>query len=663
MQFALVDTLYSSFIVDRPNYGCAMILGTLKDNQIPTKFFEGQANYLPSMFCEDAARIFDLLKDVESDTRFLASNELLSKRQNLSETEFIELLADNFHSLYYASGPRNYLNAFEVHNLNVNFNLIFETYAYHLRKSISADIPIIDHYVDKILLNQPDAVGFSIQWEFDIFFEAIARRLKEERPDLPIIVGGSLMSYLTMEQIIQNVKEDYIDYLIIGPGEKPLVRLLNCLDEEKLNFNIPNLVYTNQRGEVQFTPPEFLNELEMLPDPDYDQFNLDGYLHRQRTISVSSSRGCSWGKCNFCALPLNAHVKNKYICLLPDIFAAQIERLQKKYDPDSFFFNDQEISGRRLKRICEALNQRHIKIDIFTFARFDKAYDDEEMLRSLYEAGVRTIKWGLESGSDVILEKMNKGITVHQASSILRKAAKAGISNQVFLLLGFPGETLQTADKTFNFMENHADFIDYISISVYFFVKNSPIGMNPDLFGVRSKGYGNWEVKSGISQSDANKLYNWFIQEWIGKGRFSSCSNGKIHLADKALGRVRVHFIHSHKMISSEEFLRLLNLGIFGNLYLVMSGWLKDEEGKKKWKPININDTLFINLSLPNEIDFQENWLSDLYTLCDGTRKIDEVLTILSSDISSKQVLDFLKKNYEYFWVFCKRWNVRKKYW
>jgi radical SAM superfamily enzyme YgiQ (UPF0313 family) len=657
MIFSLIDTLYASLIVDRPNYGCAMLLGALKAQEISATFFEGQIYYLPRTFIDDADEIYDLIKDLKPDAEYSGDRSWLEWAQKSSRENFIQQLKFIYDDVYLDSGPREYLNVVKVQNLEFHFNQIFLLYTYCLSKSIWTNIPLVEDYTARILASKPDAVGFSLQWKFDIFFEAIAHRLKKARPDLPVILGGALMPYLSQGEIYQQVRKNYIDFLIMGPGEKNLPDLLSALLQGQNVSHIPNIIYVDEKEHLVANTQPGLTDLESLPDPDYEQFNLDGYLHGQKTLSVSSSRGCSWAKCAFCSFPKNAYVDNKFIFLKPQIFAEQVKRLQEKYQADTFFFNDQEISGRRLMKICEALTRYDVHIKIFTFARFDQTFNDQTVLNNLHKAGVQTIKWGLESGSEIILDKMKKGITVDLASSVLRKAFNAGISNQIFLLFGFPGETEEMANETIEFVENHAHYIDYASVSTYIFEHNSPVGVNPESFKIIEKSDGSWETSEGLSRSEALEFHDHFIKDWLIKGRLIQSSIGKIHFANKALGRVRVHLMRIHDMISPQTFYERLEKRLIHGLYPVMSGWIMSHDDRLFWKPLDVNETLSVNMRLPSTREDLPDWVNDFYFLCDGRHTLEDILLKLSKQTSQEKVNHFLLKNHRYFWVFEKEWD------
>lgn len=135
---------------------------------------------------------------------------------------------------------------------------------------------------------------------------------------------------------------------------------------------------------------------------------------------------------------------------------------------------------------------------------FEKGYDDADLLRDLREAGVVTMLWGLESGSQRVLDSMRKGIDVGTAASVLHKTADAGIANHVLTFFGFPGETVDEAKETARFLATHAAVIDSLENQEFKLAHDSPLGRHPEKWGVTLGATpGTYEVSSGMSGEEA----------------------------------------------------------------------------------------------------------------------------------------------------------------
>lgn len=126
----------------------------------------------------------------------------------------------------------------------------------------------------------------------------------------------------------------------------------------------------------------------------------------------------------------------------------EMEFIIKKYGAKEIQFYDDTftVNKKRIFRLCELLIEKKLGVIWRCSSRVDTV--DEEMLDAMYDAGCRSISYGIESGDDEILNKMNKGTTVAQAKDVIKWTNKARIQAKGFFMMNFPGETIETTEKT-----------------------------------------------------------------------------------------------------------------------------------------------------------------------------------------------------------------------
>jgi len=170
-------------------------------------------------------------------------------------------------------------------------------------------------------------------------------------------------------------------------------------------------------------------------------------------------------------------------------------------------FNDETLPSERAREISSALLEENVEdVYIYTYGRMDEGYT-RELLELMYRAGFRVMFWGLESGCQRVLDSMNKGIKVETASRLLKDSHEVGMLNFCFIMLGFPGEERDEAMETFKFLNRHRKYVDLIALNLFTLSETSPIGRDPDKWGVviDNSRYG-YHVKKGLQPNEVEEL-------------------------------------------------------------------------------------------------------------------------------------------------------------
>ncbi|MGM5483016.1 MAG: B12-binding domain-containing radical SAM protein [Nanobdellota archaeon] len=295
------------------------------------------------------------------------------------------------------------------------------------------------------------------------------QELKELAKALPVYEKNN-------RKVLKGYKPEFFDQLLnIIKKEQPrsvsfsLVYNSQVFYTHKLiqHINVPVFlggpaVYKNLKG-TKINTKE-LNKYFQVENnsPDFTDFYQEDYPAPDIT-PVKSSEGCHYGACAFCThhnrtpykeLPLN--LKGKY-----------------------FFFIDDMIPLNRLKEIALLMPK-----DAKWWAQLRPTKDLIQHLDMLAKHGLKSVAWGVESGSQRMLSLMRKGTNPGDMAQVLKASKKAGIINTVYLMSGFPGETREDFEKTIDFLKENEQFIDLVSPSHFGLQKETYVYNNPEKFGI-----------------------------------------------------------------------------------------------------------------------------------------------------------------------------------
>lgn len=290
----------------------------------------------------------------------------------------------------------------------------------------------------------------------------IAEFIKGKFSGCPVICGGAHPT------AIPNSPELKIfDCVVAGEGERAIVEIVN---NYKINAKIPN-----------YYKSEFITDLDSLPLPARDLVDMHKY-HRKvdgvRCFGIIGSRGCCFN-CAFCDQALFGN-KIRYRSINSIVF--EIKKLIQEYNVRNFeFFDDVfTINKKRLKEFEREVN------DLNIIYRCNSRTDvlDDEIYHLLYESGCRLICFGIESGSQKMLNLMNKKNSIEKSFQAIKKAQKAGIIVCGYFLIGFPGETMETIEETIDFIKRSS--IDQVQCYTFVPLPGCDVYKNPDRYGVIS---------------------------------------------------------------------------------------------------------------------------------------------------------------------------------
>ncbi len=347
------------------------------------------------------------------------------------------------------------------------FNLLREIY----RRGVIADIE----------RERPDVVGISIPSMAQMVPGlTLAALIKERGLPCHVTVGGPHITMLRERLARAHELFQLIDSAVVFDGEVPLLRLCEALAGDGDLSAVPNLIY-RQGPATRVTerkPPEKIGNL---PLPDFDGLPLDRYLAPQLALPLLTARGCYYGKCAFCNVGYGE--AENFSLMRSEMLAEQMYTLKRKYGVEQIFFSDEALTPRTLRELSQIMQRDGVPLLWGGCARFERPISGE-LLRQVYAGGGRMFLFGLESASEAIMHKMAKGTELEHMHRILSESAAAGIWNHTFFFFGFPGETLDDAQQTVNFLYEHKQHVNSAAFGTFLLEIDAPAHRFPASFGI-----------------------------------------------------------------------------------------------------------------------------------------------------------------------------------
>ncbi|MBF0299047.1 MAG: cobalamin-dependent protein [Oligoflexia bacterium] len=355
---------------------------------------------------------------------------------------------------------------------------------------------IVDIIREEIKKNKIDVVatgGLSFQYNT---IKNIVDTVKEIDEKIVVIVGGGI---ITSDPVPAMEALKQVDFGVIGEGEITCCELFSALESENESEKVKNegsgsdsdsdsdsdlskvngLIYTDKDqkykgsgdSKYKITNARKENEnIDSLPWPDYDGFELDKYfaaspsisgLNRKNTVFMIASRSCPYA-CTFCFHTIGRKYRQRSL----DDFFAELDYMVSKYKIDFICLAD-ELFARKKDRVsafCKKMQELNIK----WWAQFRVDDITTELISILKSGGCEIMSFGLESADNRVLKSMRKGTTVELIEKTLKLVYDAGMSMEGAFIFGDIAETRETAENTFNWWQNHLQYkINLNLITIY----------------------------------------------------------------------------------------------------------------------------------------------------------------------------------------------------
>lgn len=332
------------------------------------------------------------------------------------------------------------------------------------------DMNILSEQKTFLLLNEfcPSVIGITVQTAMLNYSHELVKKCKEICPQSHVVMGGP---HCSAEPVKTLEKNPYLDYVIYGEGEITFYELVEAIKTHTSFASIDGLAYRDSDFIQKNKPRELIETLDILPFParhlvhpkNYFGTNVtNGYFGKDlRAIDLLTSRGCV-GNCIFCAG--NITFKQKIRFRSYENIVAELDSSIAKYDINHVFILDDVFTLN--KELVSQLSSyfKRKKLTWSCTTRVDLV--DSELLKVMKQGGCKKVNFGVESGSDTILQLNKKGITKRQITTAIENVRKARIKyiECNFIIGSHPDETVYDIYKTMDLI--HQIKPDFIAVTV-----------------------------------------------------------------------------------------------------------------------------------------------------------------------------------------------------
>ena len=306
----------------------------------------------------------------------------------------------------------------------------------------------LDEVENELRKRQPDMVGLtSTTLTYKSALEII-KVAKKALPDSLTLIEASHVTFWD-ENALQECPQ--LDIVVRKEGENTLLELVQKLEAGEGLDDVLGITYRKGEEIVRTEDRPYIEDLDSLPFPavhlfPVEQFNKYGNI----IFPVMTSRGCTFW-CEFCTAV--RMFGRRYRMRSPKRVVDELEFLHKKYGEKQYTFYDDAftVNQARTEEICNEILKRGLKIKWDCETRVDMVSKD--LLQKMKDAGCIAVWFGVEAGSEQVIEAMGKGISLKQTLNAFKWANEVGLMTVASMILGFPGETRETAMQSINLLK------------------------------------------------------------------------------------------------------------------------------------------------------------------------------------------------------------------
>lgn len=314
-----------------------------------------------------------------------------------------------------------------------------------------------EELLQRVISQEPDVVGISAWTDFWYPAWLVGRMIKSALPDVHLTYGGPHVGIYPQE----TLDIDFIDSVIVGDGEVPFLYLCNMLSNEVEDNSFPGLHFAEHGVKPQPDTFYIHKDLDDLPIPNRSLLPISDYgsvLSRGNHVTTMiTSRGCPH-RCTFCKLNFQ-----KTLCRSAESVIEEFRQIEQMNIREVEIYDDTFTWGKqRLRDICNGIIDADIKVEWAVRDRVSSA--DPELLKLMARAGCTRIHFGIESGSQKIIDKMQKRIKLEQARDAVKYAKEAGMTVLTYWMFGNLEETEEDIAATIAFSKELSS--DYAEFSI-----------------------------------------------------------------------------------------------------------------------------------------------------------------------------------------------------
>ncbi|MBY0012816.1 B12-binding domain-containing radical SAM protein [Paenibacillus typhae] len=426
-----------------PMLGISSIKSYLQENGVEAFTIDSNVD---EDFLEMHDKYFNLLEGALSDDKVISKNHILNIGHNVMQN----------HMMAYINKKANEKDYFELLDLNLREFFFIEPsniLLTQLNEIVTDFFLKLDHYIEQIIKeHNPTVLGLSV---FNHTLPASIftfRLIKERYPYIRLTMGGGVFSTTlpldspNLSSFLDEMK-DIIDKIFVGPSE---VAFLKYLQGE---FEDEKIILTNQKKDCQF-------DINKAPLPDFGDFDLEKFPY----LASYGSVGCPF-KCSFCSeTVLWGGFREKY----PEKIVSDMKALSERHDYQLFWMCDSLVNPFATELAREII-EKDYSLYWDGYFRVDKKAEKFENCLLWRRGGMYKARLGVESGSQKVLNLMDKRITVDMIRKSLRNLAEAGIKTTTYWILGYPGETEEDFQMTLDLITELKDYIYEVMCEPFYY--------------------------------------------------------------------------------------------------------------------------------------------------------------------------------------------------
>ena len=312
---------------------------------------------------------------------------------------------------------------------------------------------------------RPKYVGISLYTGCLIDSLDFAKIVKDVSKDIVVIAGGPHASALPKYVL----RHEYIDFVVKGEGEKTTLELITAIENKSDLTRVAGIIYRKNGNIIENASRRLIEDLDTLPLPAYELMPMNRYylaparcFTKGKAGSIITSRGCPQ-RCTFCS---RAVFGKTVRYRSPEAVVDEIEYLIGKFGITELEIRDDTftLNEARAIKICRLIQKRKLNILWNCCGRVDRTSD--ELFSSLHAAGCRAVFLGAETGSQEILDRLKKDITLRQIETAVRQCRKHRMFSLTSFIIGTPYETDETLQTTIDFARKTSpDFVSFCAFT------------------------------------------------------------------------------------------------------------------------------------------------------------------------------------------------------
>ncbi len=310
-----------------------------------------------------------------------------------------------------------------------------------------------------------------------------------------------------------------VDIIGTNEGERTLEQLIPWLQEKGLESleQVPGIIFAKDGSSCRTPPRPVIADLDSLPWPDREALEMDDYFkawksrHGESSVSLITARGCPY-HCSWCSAEVFGHSHRQRS---PSDVVDEMLMLKERYDPDIMWISDDvlTISRKWSFAFFEEVRRRGAALPFECLSRADLV--DREILQGLADSGCFRIWYGAESGSQKVLDSMQKGTRVEQVREASRITQELGMQSGFFILLGYPEETTADIRMTIDFLKETRP--DVVGTSVAFPIRGTEFYERVADRIIPNENWSSRNQNKLLFKGRYPRLYYWFAIRWLVK--------------------------------------------------------------------------------------------------------------------------------------------------